>query len=111
MLTIQDVPAPPKFKVTQQRKPWSAAAAWVLMQAEFLAGPENPEVLQSVEQLAQRLRDTLQFKAERDGDIRRGLKGIEIKTWSPQKGRVVCGIDKPNSTNGSAFYISLEETQ
>lgn len=101
----------PKFIVRQQRKPWSAAAAWVLQQAEFLAGPENPEVLHSVEQLAQRLRDTLHFKAERNLFIRRGLKGIEIKTWTIEKGRVVCGVDKPNSTNGSAFYITQEEPQ
>lgn len=101
----------PQFNVTQNRKPWSAAAAWVLLQAKFLASDENPEVLHSVEQFAQRLRDTLQFKAERDGDIRRGLKGIEIKTWEIGKGAFACGIDKPNSTYAPAFTISLEPTE
>ena len=109
MHNIETSPTRPKFKVTQQRKPWSAAAAWVLLQAEFLASPENPEILHTVEQFAQRLRDTLQFKAGRDSDIRRGVKGIEIKTWEIGKGRFACGIDKPNSTYAPAFTITIEE--
>lgn len=98
----------PRFKITQNRKPWNAAATWLYMQAEFLAGPENPEVRHTVEQFAQRLRDTFQFKQERDGDIRRGAKNVDITTWEGEK-NMYCGVNKANSTDGAALTITLAE--
>lgn len=106
MITI---PINASFKVTQFRKPWNQAAAWVLLQAEFLAAYSYEQHLYTVEEFAQRLRADLKFSAERNAIIRRGMANVEIKTWTILNGETVCGIDKPNSTNGAAFTISLEK--
>lgn len=98
----------PRFKITQNRKPWNAATQWLYMQAEFLAGPENPEVLHSIEQFAQRLRDTFQFKQERDAAILRGAKSVNITTWKGVE-KMYCGINKANSTDGAALTITTAD--
>ncbi len=116
MLTIsqaEDIQAAaqPRFKVTQHRKPWNAAAAWVLLQAEFLAAEADTARIDTVAEFARRLKATLEFKAERDSSIRRGAKSVEIRTWKALGDAIICGVDKPNSTSGAAFTISLADQQ
>lgn len=114
MLTIEQVAdiqaAPnPRFKCTQHRKPWNKAAEWLYQEATRMA--ENPaEHIKTVEQFASSLNLAFGVKVMlgRDKAIQRGASNVQIATWKGYKGEVIMGINRPNSTEGAAFTVSLK---
>lgn len=90
----------PNFKITQQRKPWNNTVKWLYDKCQEIATYHDYMGIESVDLFV----DCLKKSALEAG---LSLDRIYIRTWDAGGGKKVAGINKVNSTDGAALYITM----
>lgn len=104
----QQVDDQPKFSVTQNRRPWNKLAEELYAYARFL----STQTFQDIESIHEFKRLLLSRAIDFCRINRKSIDSVDIRTWGPNYGSendCYCGFNRPNSTEGPAFVISIKK--
>lgn len=98
-----------KFKIFQNRKPWSRAAEAAYTLANHIASNSEAFGLKDIKAFEGLLREFFEERRTLDSTVRKGYDNVVISTWvgTDSVGRI--SINTLMSTDGPAVVISEEK--